>query len=78
MSSDDFQIIDETILHKSIFERDSNKIYHQQGIIINDSRKSIHFISGENSNYYQIGNAYLQFELTLREYVVFLRMIIEI
>ena len=31
-----------------------------------DSDKKIDFIFGENSNYYQIGNAYLQFQSTLR------------
>ena len=41
-------------------------MYHQQGANLNDSNQSVEFIIGENNNYYQIGNAYLEFDITVR------------
>ena len=40
------------------------KNYHQQAASLNDSDQNIEFIFGENINYYQIGIAYLHYELT--------------
>ena len=39
----------------------------QQGVNINESGKKTDFIAGENSNYYQIRNAYLQLELSIQK-----------
>ena len=41
------------------------KVYHQSGANLNDSNQQIDFIFGEN-NYHRIGNAYLEFEITIR------------
>ena len=40
-------------------------IYHQQAANSNVSDQKIEFIFGENNNYHEIGNAYLQYELTI-------------
>ena len=67
MSIDDFQLIDDIEIDNSIIKRDFSKIYHQQGAVLNTANQSIDFIFGENNNYYQIGNRYLEFTLTLRK-----------
>ena len=65
MSIEDFQLIDETTIDTSIIKIDYTKIYHQQGANINDSNQNVEFIRGENNNYHQNGNAYLQYDITL-------------
>ena len=40
------------------------KLYHQQAGNLNNSDQNIEFISAENNNYHQIGNDYLQNEMT--------------
>ena len=47
--------------------RDFTKIYHRQGDQLNQSDRNIEFIFGENNNYHQIGNAYLEFNITVRK-----------
>ena len=47
--------------------RDFTKIYHRQGDQLNQSDRNIEFIFGENINYHQIGNAYLEFNITVRK-----------
>ena len=64
MCLEDFQLIDD-----SIVKRDYTKVYHQQGANLNDSNQSVEFIFGENNNYHQIGNAYLEFDITIRKVV---------
>ena len=51
----------------SIIKRDFTKIYHRQGDQLSQSDQSIEFIFGENNNYHQIGNAYLEFNITVRK-----------
>ena len=67
MSSDDFQLIDNEPLDNSIMKRDFTKIYHRQGDQLNQSDQNIEFNFGENNNYHQIGNAYLEFNITVRK-----------
>ena len=69
MSLEDFQLIDNEPIDNSIVKRDYTKVYHQQGANLNDSNQSVEFIFGENNNYYQIGNAYLEFDITIRKVV---------
>ena len=45
------------------------KNYHQQAANLYDSVQNVEFIIGKNTNYHQIGNAYLQYELTIEKYV---------
>ena len=66
MSLEDFQLIDNEPIDNSIIERDFTKIYHRQGDQLNQSDQNIEFIFGENNNYHQIGNAYLEFNITVR------------
>ena len=67
MSLEDFQLLDDEPLENSIIKRDFTKIYHRQGDQLNQSHQSIEFIFGENNNYHQIGNAYLEFNITVRK-----------
>ena len=67
MSLEDFQIIDDEPLDNSIIKRDFTKIYHGQGDQLNQSNQKIEFIFGENINYHRIGNAYLEFDITVRK-----------
>ena len=69
MSVEDFQLIDNEPIDDSIVKRDYTKVYHQQGESLNDSNQSVDFIFGENNNYHQIGNAYLEFDITIRKIV---------
>ena len=68
MSLEDFQLLDNEPLDNSIIKRDFIKIYHRQGDQLNQSDQNIEFIFGENNNYYQIGNAYLEFNITVRKH----------
>ena len=70
MSLEDFQLIDNEPIDNSIIKRDFTKVYHQSGANLNDSKQNVEFIFGENNNYYQIGNSYLEFDITIRKVVV--------
>ena len=65
MSLEDFQLIDNEPIDDSIVKRDYTKVYHQQGANLNDSNQNVESIFGENNNFYQIGNAYLEFDITI-------------
>ena len=67
MSLEDFQLLDNERLDNSIIKRDFTKIYHRQGDQLNQSDQNIEFIFGENNNYHQIGNAYLELNITVRK-----------
>ena len=67
MSLEDFQLLDNEPLDNSIIKRDFTKIYHREGDQLNQSDQNIEFIFGENNNYHQIGNAYLEFNITVRK-----------
>ena len=67
MSLEDFQLLDNEQFDISIIKRDFIKIYHQQGAQLNQSDQNIEFIFGENNNYHQIGNGYLEFNTTVRK-----------
>ena len=60
MSYEDFELVDNMQIDNSIVKRDFTKVYHQQGANLNDANQSIEFLFGENNNYHQIGNAYLE------------------
>ena len=66
MSLEDFQLLDNEAFDNSIVKRDFMKVYHQQGAQLNDPDQNIKFIFGENNNYHQIGNAYLEYYITVR------------
>ena len=67
MSLEDFELLDNEPLDNSIIKRDFTKIYHRQGDQLNQSDQNIEFLFGENNNYHQIGNAYLEFNITVRK-----------
>ena len=66
MSLDDSQLLDNEPLDNSILKSDFTKVYHRQGDQLNQSDQNIEFIFGGNNNYHQIGNAYLEFNITVR------------
>ena len=66
MSLEDFQLLDNKPFDKSIIKRDFLKIYHQQGTQLNQSDQIVEFFFGENNNYHQVGNSYLEFDITIR------------
>ena len=63
MSAEDFQLIDDLKIDDSIIKRDFIKIYHQHGAEVNNENQNIKFYFGENLNYIQIGNAYLEIDI---------------
>ena len=67
MSLEDFQLLDNEPLDNSIIKRDFTKIYHRQADQLNQSDQNIEFIFGENNNYHQIGNGYLELNITVRK-----------
>ena len=62
-----FSIIDNELIDNSIFKRKYLKVYQQQEAQLNQSDQNIEFIFGENNNYHQIGNDYLEFDITVRK-----------
>ena len=69
MSLKDFQLLDKEPFDNSIIKRDFTKIYHQQGAQLNRSDQNIEFIFGENNNYHQISNGYLEVNIKVRKNV---------
>ena len=67
MSLQDFQLLNNEPIDNSIIKRDFTKVYHQSGANLNDSHQTIAFIFGEDNKYHRIGNAYLEFDITVRD-----------
>ena len=67
MSAEDFQLIDDSKIDDSIIKRDFIKRYHQHGAEVNSENQNIKFYFGENPNYIQIGNAYLEIDILVRK-----------
>ena len=67
MSLEDFQLLDNEPIYNCIVKRDYLKIYHQKGSQLNDPDQNIELIFGENKNFQQSGNSYLDFDITVRK-----------
>ena len=67
MSLEDFQLLDKEPFDNSFKKRDFLKVYHQQKAQLNQRDQNIEFIFGENNSYLQIGNGYLEFDITVRK-----------
>ena len=67
MSLEDVQLLDNEPNDNSIINRDFTKKFHRQGDQLNQSDQNIEFTFGENNNYHQTGNAYLDFNITVRK-----------
>ena len=67
MSLEDVQLLDKEPFDKSIIKRDFTKIYHRQGDQLNYSKQNVKYFSAEKNNYHQLGNAYLEFNITVRK-----------
>ena len=65
MSTEDFQLLDSEPFDNSVVKRHFLKIYHQQGAQLNQSDQNLTFFFGEKNNYHQIGNGYLDFDITV-------------
>ena len=66
MSLEDFQLLHNEPIDNSTIIREFLKVYHQQGAQLNQSDQKIAFIFGEYNKHYQIGNGYLEFDITVR------------
>ena len=66
MSLENFQLLDNEPFDNSIIKTDFSKVYHQQGAQLNDADQNIENIFGENNNFHQIGNSYLEFDITVK------------
>ena len=67
MSAVDFQLVDDEKIDDSIIKRDFTKIYHQSGADVNNENSIIKFCFGENHNFIQVGNGYLEFDIKVRK-----------
>ena len=67
MSLEDFQLLDNEPFDTSIIKRDFSNVYHQQGAELNQLDRNIEHILGKNIKYHQTGNAYLEFDITVRK-----------
>ena len=65
MSLEEFQLLDIEPFDNFIIKRDFFTVYHEQGAILNDPDQNVAIIFGENINYHQTGNAYLEFDITV-------------
>ena len=66
MSAEDFQLIDDEKIDDSIITRDFIKIYHQSGANADAENSQFKFYLGENHNFTQVGNSYLEFHIRVR------------
>ena len=66
MSLEGFQFLDSEVFDNSFVRRDFMKVYHQQEAQLDDSDQNIKFFFGEDNNYHQIGNAYLEYDITVQ------------
>ena len=71
MSLEDFQLLDNEAFDNSITKRDFLKVDHQQKAQLNKPDQNVEFIFGENfgenNNYHQIDNGYLEIDITVRK-----------
>ena len=67
MRLEDFQLLDIQPFDNSNIKRDFTKIYHNQGVQLNQPDQNIVFVFGETNNYHQIGNRYLELDITVRK-----------
>ena len=67
MSSEDFQLLDIEPNDNSIIKTGFTKLYHRKRDQLNQPDQNNDFIFGENINYHQIGNAYLESNITVRK-----------
>ena len=67
MSVEDYQLLDNEPFDNSKIKRKFPKIYHQQGSQLNQSDQNVDFIFVENNKHQQIGNFYLEFDVTVRK-----------
>ena len=66
MSGEDFQLIDNEKVVDSIIKRNFIKVYHQSGANVDAENSQIKFYLGENHNFIQLGNGYLEFDIRIR------------
>ena len=69
MSLEDFELLDNEPYNHTIKKRDFLKVYHQQGAQLNNADQNIEIIFGEINNYHQLGNSYLEYDITVRSQV---------
>ena len=70
MSAEDFQLIDDSKIDDSIIKMDFIKIFHKRGAEVNNENQNIKFYFGENLNYIQIGNSYLEIDIEVKKMIL--------
>ena len=66
MSLEYIQFLDNEPINNRIVKTDFSKIYHQHGANLNNLDQNVEFSCGENNNYHQCGNSYLEIDITGR------------
>ena len=66
MRAESFQLLDTEKIDDSFIKRDFIKTYHQSGAIANAENSPIKFFFGENHNFFQVGNGFLEFDIRVR------------
>ena len=67
MSAVGFQLVDDEKCDESIIKRDFIKNYHQSGADVKSEGSNIKLYFGENHNFVQVGNGYLEFDIKFRK-----------
>ena len=67
MSLENFQLLDNEPIDNSIIKRYFTKLYHRQCDQLNQSCQNFEYFFGENNNYHEVGNLYLEFNITVRK-----------
>ena len=63
MSAEDFQLIDDSNIDESIIKRDYIITYLQHDAEVNVENQNKKFYIGENINFIQVGNGYVELEI---------------
>ena len=66
MNAEDFQLKGNEKTDDSIIKRDFLKLYHQSGANVDAENSQLEFYFGENHNFFQVDNGYLEFDIRVR------------
>ena len=67
MNLEDFQLLDKEPIDNNIVNRDFLKVYHQHGAQLKDPNQKFEFIFGEDNNYHQSRDSFLDFHISVRD-----------
>ena len=67
MTAVDFQLLSEEKIDDSFINCEFIKIYHQSGANVNSEKSNIKFYFGENHNFIQVCNGFLENDINIRK-----------